>query len=399
LESIRSVQNKLRAINGPGGIVHVLFIFPGKHMVTPSQLQRFYALVASGDQAAAILYAASWGLSPADFSQYVAAAYQQDFVGDEPRISTGAFNLTEQPKYLELGEAAEMLGVSVGELNDMRLRGEIRGIRDDSCWKFKFEEVDRVAEEFNVSRGMPCSAPGEGGDIASGKKEGQPIRGVPAAGPRYVDADPPPEGDGLCSDNSCPCPDVVIRHGQGYLYVDAETVRFRRKYPRLEDARRAAKQEFDLRARQLGAGGIRVVGFYRRLGGVLVCEQGARLRKLDLSVAAADAAHWWRTGQILLRPTPVHREAEGPNSQMDELDEDKFFDSLVKEVESRSAKKQSSHDSRLNPKTVSPEGHITVTCTCGARLRAKARLMGRTVSCPRCRNLVKIKGKLDEEDK
>jgi hypothetical protein len=192
---------------------------------------------------------------------------------------------------------------------------------------------------------------------------------------------------------------VVIRHGQGYLYVDAETVSFRRKYPRLEDARRAAKQEFELRARELNAVGIGVVGFYRRLGGVLVCEQGARLRKLDLSVAAADAAHWWRTGQIMLRPTPMHHEAEWPNSQEDELDEDKFFDSLVKEVESRSAKEQSSHDSRSNPRIAPPESHITITCTCGARLRAKARLMGRTVSCPKCRNPVKIRGNLDEEHK
>jgi hypothetical protein len=49
--------------------------------------------------------------------------------------------------------------------------------------------------------------------------------------------------------------------------------------------------------------GSSFIGLYR-LGGVLICERGARLRHLDLKVAAADAAHWWRTGQIPLRPTP-----------------------------------------------------------------------------------------------
>lgn len=56
-------------------------------------------------------------------------------------------------KYIELQQAAKMLGVSSDELNNMRLSGEIHGVRDGSSWKFKSEELDRVAEERGISLG------------------------------------------------------------------------------------------------------------------------------------------------------------------------------------------------------------------------------------------------------
>ncbi len=56
-------------------------------------------------------------------------------------------------KYIELQQAAKMLGVSSDELNNMRLSGEIHGVRDGSSWKFKSDELDRVADERGVSRG------------------------------------------------------------------------------------------------------------------------------------------------------------------------------------------------------------------------------------------------------
>jgi hypothetical protein len=45
-------------------------------------------------------------------------------------------------------------------------------------------------------------------------------------------------------------------------------------------------------------------GFFR-LGPILVCERGAKLRNLDLEVAAADAKYWWETGRVPLRATPI----------------------------------------------------------------------------------------------
>jgi hypothetical protein len=45
-----------------------------------------------------------------------------------------------------------------------------------------------------------------------------------------------PAGDGLCSDNECPCDDTVIRRGTGYLFIDEDIVKFRRKYPSMQAA-------------------------------------------------------------------------------------------------------------------------------------------------------------------
>jgi excisionase family DNA binding protein len=54
-------------------------------------------------------------------------------------------------KFIPLEQAAEMLGVTPEKLNDMRQRREINGLRDGSSWKFKREELERVAEELGVS--------------------------------------------------------------------------------------------------------------------------------------------------------------------------------------------------------------------------------------------------------
>lgn len=50
-------------------------------------------------------------------------------------------------KFVELPDAAKMLGVSAEELKEMRSRGEIFGYRDGASWKFKLEEVERVMGE------------------------------------------------------------------------------------------------------------------------------------------------------------------------------------------------------------------------------------------------------------
>lgn len=48
-------------------------------------------------------------------------------------------------KLIDLKEAAEILGVTPDQLSDMRSRGEIHGYRDGGSWKFKTDEVERVA--------------------------------------------------------------------------------------------------------------------------------------------------------------------------------------------------------------------------------------------------------------
>lgn len=49
--------------------------------------------------------------------------------------------------FLSLEEAAKRLGVSADELVEMRSRGDIFGYRDGASWKFKPEEIERVANE------------------------------------------------------------------------------------------------------------------------------------------------------------------------------------------------------------------------------------------------------------
>ena len=110
---------------------------------------------------------------------------------------------------------------------------------------------------------------------------------------------PCPEGDGLCSDDACPCgPSTKIPRGSGYLYISQDVVDFRRDARSFEDAARKLKR---LKERM----GIYVMFGSGVFAPVLVCKRGAKLRKLDLEVAAADAKYWWETSKVPLRATPL----------------------------------------------------------------------------------------------
>jgi hypothetical protein len=74
------------------------------------------------------------------------------------------------------------------------------------------------------------------------------------------------DDSGLCSDNYCPCPQVTIPRGEGYIYID--------QHPN------------------------------GNFTANLTCEQGAKLRSLNLEVARKDAIHWWATGRVPKRATP-----------------------------------------------------------------------------------------------
>lgn len=135
--------------------------------------------------------------------------------------------------------------------------------------------------------------------------EGKPSELSPAEG--YYECDRP-SGDARCSDNSCPCSDTIILRGTGYLYISQENVDLRRQHPVLEDARRAMKEKLAFLS-----GGLMVRGTYH-LGPIVCCEQAARLRNLDLAVAAADAKYWWETGLVPLRPTPLNSKPQQPQA-------------------------------------------------------------------------------------
>jgi hypothetical protein len=54
-------------------------------------------------------------------------------------------------KFIELADAAKMLGISEDELNNLRLKGEVHAMRDGKSWKFKSDELERVAEDRGIS--------------------------------------------------------------------------------------------------------------------------------------------------------------------------------------------------------------------------------------------------------
>jgi hypothetical protein len=116
---------------------------------------------------------------------------------------------------------------------------------------------------------------------------------------RYMQVSGNDRDPGYCSDDACPCgyPGATIPRGQGYIYVSEEVVDFRQDC--LTEAQ--AQQKIQRLSSQLG-------GFIMAGSGVfapiLMCEQGARRRGIDLKVAAADAKHWWQTGEVPLRATP-----------------------------------------------------------------------------------------------
>lgn len=111
-----------------------------------------------------------------------------------------------------------------------------------------------------------------------------------------------PRKDGRCSDDNCPCQEVTIPRGTGYLYIDEDLIRRRKYYPKLSDAKKATERNLRESFPELGPGCF-FMGF--RLGPILMCAEGAHLRKVDLVVAAADARYWWKKGLVALRPTPL----------------------------------------------------------------------------------------------
>jgi hypothetical protein len=116
----------------------------------------------------------------------------------------------------------------------------------------------------------------------------------------------PPEGDGLCSDNQCPCPGMGahIPRGKGFLYISGSVVHSRKNARTEAEAENKLARDRMSRPGISGPLGMTVVsqGAYSP---ILCCRKGAEKRRLDLEVAAQDAAFWWKYGLVPLRSTPL----------------------------------------------------------------------------------------------
>ncbi len=70
-------------------------------------------------------------------------------------------------KFVDLQEAATMMGLSQEEVVEMRSKGDIFGYRDGASWKFKTEEVQRVIRE----RGVEGRPGGESGILSANDED------------------------------------------------------------------------------------------------------------------------------------------------------------------------------------------------------------------------------------
>ncbi len=105
----------------------------------------------------------------------------------------------------------------------------------------------------------------------------------------------------VCSDPQCPCPETPIPRGKGYLYVFQDMIDFRRDALSLQEAvNKINRMQSDAMKR-----GVMMRVDPRMATPILMCEQGAKKRRLNLEVAAADARMAWETGKAPLRPTPL----------------------------------------------------------------------------------------------
>jgi len=66
-------------------------------------------------------------------------------------------------KYLNTSQAAERLGVSEGDIAKMRENRELYGYRDGPDWKFKVEDIEKLASQTKASE--PSSVEDDEGDV------------------------------------------------------------------------------------------------------------------------------------------------------------------------------------------------------------------------------------------
>ena len=67
-------------------------------------------------------------------------------------------------KYYDTETAAEKLGVGPGDVSRMRESQELHGYRDGADWKFKVEDIDRLAQQRQAKE--PPAAPGDLEEVA-----------------------------------------------------------------------------------------------------------------------------------------------------------------------------------------------------------------------------------------
>ena len=106
-------------------------------------------------------------------------------------------------KYLNVKEAAQTLGVSEDEIKQLLERRELHGYRDGADWKFKPEDVEKIAKDRRGVRGRRrrlARANGTGtgrrGDVGHGHRHGFSDKAATESDVRLADSDIQPAAAG-----------------------------------------------------------------------------------------------------------------------------------------------------------------------------------------------------------
>jgi len=75
--------------------------------------------------------------------------------------------MAQQKRYYTAEEAAQVLGITPGEVNQRRERNELRGLKDGATWKFKVEDIEALAARLKAG----AAAPTDEGDVLASEVE------------------------------------------------------------------------------------------------------------------------------------------------------------------------------------------------------------------------------------
>jgi uncharacterized protein (TIGR02145 family) len=132
-----------------------------------------------------------------------------------------------------------------------------------------------------------------------------------------------PDGNGLCSLDSCPCGSFgsEIPRGKGYLFIPESAVNYRKDCLTNYEFQKKLQNMLD----NLATGSNLVFTDVP----VLVCEKGINKLGIDIAVAQSDAKYWWETGLIPLRPSPKIVKPEIPTKSQLNNNNTLYYDSVA----------------------------------------------------------------------
>jgi hypothetical protein len=184
------------------------------------------------------------------------------------------------------------------DINAARKHLALGGRRLDGFTEFVIAQHLQDEDMASKAAAAPLSA-----KDADKSKADHPTETIPDSDKaEYYQETPLPTSPGKCSDSQCPCTDTKLLHGQGYLYISPDAVEFMRDCRTSVDL--GAKMGRVAIARDMDVA-IEMGTLRWKFQPILICEQAAKNRGLNLDVAANDARLWWGTGKVLRRATPL----------------------------------------------------------------------------------------------